>query len=235
MRMYPPSTIHIYLDLKIQTYNSHRHNTTPPLQTPVQATYPLPTYATHTTATKTQTHVLHFSCSDRIGKAQTQSSHPLTSLSTHAVPSQTHTHLTTPQTPQFPRTTLIHNTSAALDTMPEPRVPPTCPALTTSHPSPTPALPSTSHHHTQSADTHATQTTVHLSQSHQPPHPHSVPRQPHRHNMITDTTQGHRPSSKAENPKRRTWKTLNVAIKLINHLAMLKKTIICFFHRARKN
>ena len=85
--------------------------------------------------------------------------------------------------------------------MPEPRVPPTYPALTTPHPSPTPALPSTSHYHTLSVDTHATQTTLHASQSQQPPHPHRVPRQPHRQtkdNMTTYTTQGHRPSSKSE-------------------------------------
>ena len=109
-------------------------------------------------------------------------------------PRSTHIHISpTPPTSHIPRTTLIHNTSAALDTMPEPRVPPTCPALTTPHPSPTPAFPSTSHHHTLSADTHATQTTVHASQSQQPPHPHMVPRQPHRHtkdaHMTTDTTQ----------------------------------------------
>ena len=38
----------------------------------------LPTYITHTTATKTQTHVQHSPCPHRIGKAQTQFSHPLT-------------------------------------------------------------------------------------------------------------------------------------------------------------
>ena len=46
-----------YLDLpstqRIQTHTSHRHNTTPWLPTLVQAPYPLPTYTTHTTATKT--------------------------------------------------------------------------------------------------------------------------------------------------------------------------------------
>ena len=102
----------------------------------------------------------------------------------------------------IPRTALINNTSAALDTIPEPRVPPTCPALTTPHPSPTPALPLISCHHNLSADTHATQTTVHASQSQQPPHPHRVPRKPHRQtkddHMTTDTTQGHRHSSKSE-------------------------------------
>ena len=88
--------------------------------------------------------------------------------------------------------------SAALDTIHKPRVPPTCPALSTPHPSPTPALPSTSHHHTLSADTHATQTTVHALQSQQPPHPHRVPRQTKNDHKTTDTTQGHRPSSKSE-------------------------------------
>ena len=42
---------------KIRTHNSHRHNITPPLQTLVQAPYPVPTY---TTATQIQTHVEHF-------------------------------------------------------------------------------------------------------------------------------------------------------------------------------
>ena len=60
----------------------------------------------------------------------------------------------------------------------------------------------TSYHHTLSADTHATQTTGHASQSPQPPHPHMVQRQPHKQtkddHMTTDTTQGHRPSSKSE-------------------------------------
>ena len=112
-------------------------------------------------------------------------------------PRAKHMHIShTPPTPLFPSTTLIHNTSAAINTILEPRVPPTCPALTT------PALPSTSHHHTLSADTHTTQTTVHASQSQQPSHPHRLPRQPHRHtkddHMTTDTTQGHRPSSKSE-------------------------------------
>ena len=37
-----------------------------------------------------------------------------------------------PPTPLIPRTRLIYRTSAALDTIPEPRVPPTCPALTLS-------------------------------------------------------------------------------------------------------
>ena len=55
MRWYPPSTIYIYLDLpstqRIRTHNSYRHNTTPPLQTLVQALYQLTTYTTYTTHT----------------------------------------------------------------------------------------------------------------------------------------------------------------------------------------
>ena len=135
----------------------------------------------------------------RIGKAQTQTSHPLTP---HRAK---HIHISqTPPNPPIPRTTPIHNTSAALDTILEPPVPPTCPGLTTAtpHQSPTPALLSTSHHHILSAYTHATQTTIHASQSQQPPHPHRVPRQPHRQSKDdhtnTATTQAHIRSSKSE-------------------------------------
>ena len=198
MCRYPPSTIHRYLDLpstqRIPAQNSHRHNTTPLLQTLVQAPYPLPTYATHTTVTKTQTHVEHSPVPTGL---VTPKPNPLTP----SPPRAKHIHIShTLPTPDIQRSTLIHNTSAALDIMPKPRVPPTCPALITPHPSLTPAMPSTSHHHTISADTHATQTTVHASQSQQPPHPHRVPRQPHRqtkdNHMTTDTTQGHRPPVK---------------------------------------
>ena len=109
-------------------------------------------------------------------------------------PRAKHIHISyNPPTLHITRTTRILNTSATLCTIPEPRVPPTCPALTTHHPFPTPALRSTSHHHTLSADRHATQTIVHVSQSQQPPHPHKVPRQLHRQikddHMTTDTTQ----------------------------------------------
>ena len=74
----------------------------------------------------------------------------------------------TPPTPLIIRTTLIHSTSAALDTIPEPRVPPICPALNkaTPHPSTTSALQSPSHPHTLSARIHATQRTVHSYNSH---------------------------------------------------------------------
>ena len=143
-----------------------------------------------------------------IGKAQTQSSFPLTPSPLHR-PRATRIHIShTPPTPVIPCTTLIPYTSAVLDTIPEPRVPPTYsrPALTTTTPppSPTPALPSPSHPHSLSlsAYTHTTQTIVHASQSQQPPHPHSVPRQSHRQAkdlwMTTHTTQAHRPSSKSE-------------------------------------
>ena len=87
MCRYPPNTIHRYLVLpstqRIQTHTSHRHNTTPPFPTLVQAPYPLPTYTTHTTATKTQTHVKHSPCPHRIGKAQTQFSHTHVTHSTN--------------------------------------------------------------------------------------------------------------------------------------------------------
>ena len=86
MCRYPPSTIHRYLYLpstqRIQTHTSHIHSTTPPLPTLVQAPYPLPTYTTHTTATKTQTHVQHSSCPHRIGEAR----HP------HSLTLSQHTH-----------------------------------------------------------------------------------------------------------------------------------------------
>ena len=101
-----------YLDLPstqiIRTHNSHRHNTTPPLQTLVQAPYPLPTYTTHTTATKTQTHVQHSPCPHRIGKAQTQtqSSHPLTP-SPPTPPPAKHIHIShTPPTPLIPSSSI---------------------------------------------------------------------------------------------------------------------------------
>ena len=163
MCRYPPSTIHRYLDLLstqiIQTHTSHRHNTTPPLPTLIQAPYSLPTYTTHTTATKTQTHVQHSPCPHRIGKAQTQFSHPLTPLSTHTAPSQTHTHVT-----HSTNTSHKHVTCTRQNTWT------TCTTHTHTHrnhtsPEPTPALPSPSHHHTPTTHTHTTQTTVHTSQS----------------------------------------------------------------------
>ena len=113
----------------------------PPLPTLGQAPYPLPAYTTHTTATKTQTHVQHSPCPHRISKSQTQFSHPLTPLSTHTARAK-HIHMShTPPTP-------LTSTSHVLDKTPEPRVP-LIHALTTAtpHPDPTPALPSPSHPH----------------------------------------------------------------------------------------
>ena len=190
MCRYPPSTIHRYLDLSstqiIQTHTLHRHNTTPPLTTLVQAPYPLhtsPPTPHHTTATKTQTHVQHSPCPNRIDKAQTQFSPPLITPppSPHTPPRAKHIHMShTPPTP-------LTSTSPVLDKTPEPRVP-LIHALTatTPHPDPTPALPSPSHPHTFTAHTHATQTTVHASQSPQQPHAqHRVLRQPHKQTRTT--------------------------------------------------
>ena len=135
-----------YTDIT-QTHYSHRHNTTPPIHTLVQAPYKLPTYATHTTTTKTQTHVQHFPCSHRIGKSQTKYSHPLTP-SPPTLTRAIHLHIShTPPTPHIQRTTLLHNMSAVIDTIPEPRVPPTCHSPTTPHPPPHASI---SVNHTQS-------------------------------------------------------------------------------------
>ena len=176
----------VFMSNKIVSYLilSHTDITPPHPSRPLSKTpYPFLTYSTLTTETQTQTYVQHSPWSHMIGKiqTQTQSSHPLT-----------------------PPLLSCHQIHSTLDRIPEPRVPPTCPALTTTipHPSLTPALPSPSHPHTLSAYTYATQTTVHASQSQQTAHPHRVPRQPHRQTkdypMTTDTTQRHRPSSKSE-------------------------------------
>ena len=113
-------------------------------------------------------------------------------------PRAKHIHMS--HTPPSPLT----STSPVLDKTPEPRVP-LIHALTatTPHPDPTPALPSPSHRHTLTAHTHATQTTVHASQSPQQPHAqHRVLRQPHKqtkdYHRTTNTTQTHRPSCKSE-------------------------------------
>ena len=113
-------------------------------------------------------------------------------------PRAKHIHMS--HTPPIPLT----NTSHVLDKTPEPRVP-LIHALTatTPHPDPTPALLSPSHPHTLTAHTHATQTTVHASQSPQQPHAqHRVLQQPHKqtkdYHRTTNTTQTHRPSSKSE-------------------------------------
>ena len=103
-------------------------------------------------------------------------------------------------TPPTPLTSM----SPVLDKIPEPRVPHIHAfTATTPHPDPTPALSSPSHPHTLTAHTHATQTTVHASQSPQQPHTqHRVLRQPHKqtkdYHRTTNTTQIHRPSSISE-------------------------------------
>ena len=166
-----------------------------------QAAHPLSPNTTHTTATKTQTHIPLSPCSSRIGKAQTQSCQPLTPNTYHPAPSQAHTMSYTPPTPL---TTLISSTLPALAKIPEPRVPPIYAlTATTPPPNPTPALPSPSHTNSLAANTHATQIIVNASQSPQQTHPrHRVPRQPHRqtkdYHRTTNTTQAHRPSSKSE-------------------------------------
>ena len=128
---------------RIQTHNKPRHNTTTASQTLVYAghTLSLPT-TTHTTATKTQTHITLSPCSSRMGKVQHQSSHPLTP--TPPTPSRAkYIHMS--HTPPTPLTTLISSRSPALDR------------------DPTPALSSPSHPHILAAHTHETQTTVHAS------------------------------------------------------------------------
>ena len=115
-----------------------------------------------------------------------------------------------PPTPLIPRTTLIHSTSAALDTIHKPFVPPIypCPILSATTPTPvthtsiavTLALPAASH------NTHIPYKQQHVHQSPQPPHPlHRIPIQPHRQtnyiykddHITTHTIQAHIPSSKS--------------------------------------
>ena len=138
---------------------SHRHYTTPPLPALVQAPYPLPTYTTHTTATKTQTHVQHAPCPQRIGKAQNQFSHPLTPPpSPPTPPLAKHIHMS--HTPP----TLLTSTSPVLDKTPEPRVP-LIHALTATHLTRTPRQHCLRQPHKQTNDYHRTTNT---KQSHRP-------------------------------------------------------------------
>ena len=99
--MYPPSTIYTYPDMpstqRIRTHNLHRQKHHPTPTDPGPSLYTLPTYVTHTTANHTQTHVQHSRVP--IGLVR----HKPTLL--------------------IPRTTLIHSTSHALDTIHKPRVP----------------------------------------------------------------------------------------------------------------
>ena len=153
MRRNPPSTIYRFLD----------QPSTQIIQTLDQAAHPLFPNTIHTIATITQTHIPLSPCSSRIGKAKTQSCHPLTTTPPN-LPRAKHIHMS--HTPHTPLTSLISSTSPALAKTPEPRVP-LIYALTatTLPPNHTPALPSPSHHNSLAANTHATQTTVHASQS----------------------------------------------------------------------
>ena len=203
MRRYPPSPLYRYLDLaytQIYTYtqlNSHTHNTTPPFYTVVQAPYLLPS--------ATQTHIQHSRYSHRIGEAQTQASYPLT-------PSPPTSHRTkhihnshTPPTLLIPHTTLIHSTSAALNTIPEPRVPPTrsCPALNITIPSLFPHQ-HCRHPHTLSQHTHMRYKQQYAHHSHRTHRTHIgyrdnlTDRQTKDDHMTTHATQAHRLSSKSE-------------------------------------
>ena len=78
------------------TCHLHRESRLTPHTAPPHRSRPLSKPPTHSppTPTKTQTHVQHSPCPQRIGKAQTLFYHPLTPLSTHTAPSQTHTHVT---------------------------------------------------------------------------------------------------------------------------------------------
>ena len=97
MCRYPPSTIHIYLDLpSTQIIQTHTHTYITPHYRSRPWSKP-PTHSPHTPLTpphQTQTYAQHPPCPHRIGKAQTQFSQPLSPLSTHTAPSQTHTHVT---------------------------------------------------------------------------------------------------------------------------------------------
>ena len=150
------------------TWSYHLHNesgltthtdiTQPHPSNPGPSLYPLSTYTIHTTATQTQTHVQHSPVPTGLVKpkpnAHIHSLIPSTSTPHRAK----HIYIThTPPTPLIPRFTLIPSTSAVLDTIHEPRAPPTCvPALTTTtgHPCPTPESPSPSHPLTLSAYKH---------------------------------------------------------------------------------
>ena len=179
MCRYPPITIHRYLDLSstqiIQTHTSHIHNTT-------HRSRPwskLPTHSPPTPPTPLQPKHRHMSNTPfvPIGLVKPKPNSLIHSPPSPPTPPRAkHIHMShTPPTP-------LTSTSPVLDKTPEPRVP-IIHALTetTPHPDPTPGLPSPSHHHTLTAHTHATQTTVHASQSPQQPHAqHMVLRQPHK-------------------------------------------------------
>ena len=185
MRRYPPSTVYKYLDLpstqRIRTHKGHRQNATPPLKTLVKS----PTDHPATPPTPPQPKHIHTPYT-LPGLVKPD---PILSSARAK-----HMHIShTLQTLLIPRTTLIPNMSDALYTILEPCAPSTCTALstTTPPPSPTPAFPFPSHPHTLSSYTHASQTTVHVSQLQQPPYPHRAPQQPHRQTKWLQTLRKH--------------------------------------------
>ena len=118
----------------------------------------------------------------------------------HTPPRAKYIHLS--HTPPTALTTLISRTSPVLDKPPEPRY-----HSYTHSPQPHHRTPHQHCRHprtlTLSQRTHATQITVHTSQSPQQPHSqHRVRRQPHKqtkdYHSTTNTTQTQRPSSKSE-------------------------------------
>ena len=181
MRRNPPSTLYRYLDLPstqiIQTHN--RHNTTTPSLNLVQVFHPLAPNATHTTATKTQTHIPLPHVPPELVKPKPN---PVThsSPTPPTPPRAKHIHMS--HTPHTPLTTLISSTSPALDKTLEPRVPPIYAlTATTPPPDPTPALRSPSHPNSLAGYTHAKNPAIHAPQSPQQPYlKYRVLRQPHR-------------------------------------------------------
>ena len=124
------------------------------------------------------------------GKDQTQPAHPITLLSTHAAPSQTHTHLTLLHQLLSSHTPLSYiarqlRYTQCLNHVYQPHV--------LHSPQPHLIYPHTSIAVTLALSqlTHMQHKQLHALQSHQP-HPHRVPRQPHRHtkddHMTTNTT-----------------------------------------------
>ena len=191
LRRYPPSTLHIYLDLtstqRIQTHNSHRHNPTLPGPGPSPLLLP-PTHSPPTPQTPKTPPQLKHRYTFNTPHATTGLVKPKLNPLIHSPPRAKHILIAcTPPTPFILRTTLIPSTSAALVTIPEPRVPPThsCHALIPITPPLSPHQ-HCRHPHTLLSYTHPIKTTVP-----QPPHPHRVPRQPQRQTRHDHMTTHH--------------------------------------------
>ena len=173
-------TCHLHRESRLTTHT----DIASPHQTLVQAPYPFPTYTTHTSEPKTQIHVQHSPCSHRIGKAQTQSSHPLTPpplLPRRPEPKTYTSHIL--QQLLITRTTLIHSPSAALDTIHEPGVPPTCLALTTTTPHLSP------HQHCHQPHCHQPRTITLSQQTHKQQYTHHSHSKDRIHIGTTPTSQ----------------------------------------------